>query len=312
MATRLRSISLPTRPHSLVLKVDQDLRRLRSRATSSPPSPQTVRSWLAELGDLYEYVEEAVRLPSSWDALRLPRHRRLVEAELEGSVALLDLCGVTRDGLAAAKDHVRALRSLLRRRRCPDDAAPPVETFSRVGGKVDAYVASLKKVSRAIRREGAKCCAAAAASETTRDDDPSSSATAPNPVAMLAEVRDLTASLLQSAVDVLQRQVTVVKPSSTAGNRKWSLVSRALLYGKSVAASGAEEEDQDGAAGSGYDADGPCCVIVKGVTSYKGFAKAQSQLQNLEACIEGLEYELESLFRNLIRSRVCLLDCISL
>jgi hypothetical protein len=74
-------------------------------------------------------------------------------------------------------------------------------------------------------------------------------------------------------------------------------VSRALLYGKSVAASGVEEEDQDD------DADGSCLVIIKGATSYKGLAKAQNQLQNLEACIEGLEYELESLFRSLIEEQ---------
>ncbi|GJN34528.1 hypothetical protein PR202_gb23196 [Eleusine coracana subsp. coracana] len=302
MATHLRSISLPTRPHSLVLKVENDLRRLRSSA-SSPLSPQAVRAWLGELGDLYEYVEETVRLPSNWDALRLPRHRRLVEAELEGSVTLLDLCAVARDGLDAAKDHVRAVRSILRRRRAADEAAqPPVDYFSRrvgdvaVGGKVDAYVGSLKKVGRAIKREGAK--QRASASETTRDDSSSTtSATVPKPVAVLAEVRDLTVSLLQSSVEALQRQITV-KPANTSSS-KWSLVSRALLYGsKSV-------EDQD-------DADDDSCCIVKGITSYKGLVKAQNQLQALEACIEGFEDEMEKLFRNLIRSRVCLLDCISL
>ncbi|KAK3132755.1 hypothetical protein QOZ80_6AG0527280 [Eleusine coracana subsp. coracana] len=301
MATHLRSISLPTRPHSLVLKVENDLRRLRSLlASSSPLSPQAVRAWLGELGDLYEYVEETVRLPSNWDALRLPRHRRLVEAEMEGSVALLDLCAVARDGLAAAKDHVRAVRSVLRRRRAPDEAQT-VDYFSQrvgdvaVGGKVDAYVGSLKKVSRAIKREGAKQRAAA---ETTRDDSSSTSAAVPKPVAVLAEVRDLTVSFLQSSVEVLQRQITV-KPASTSTS-KWSLVSRALLYG------GKSVEDQDDAD------DDSCCIIIKGITSYKGLVKAQNQLQALEACIEGLEDELEKLFRNLIRTRVCLLDCISL
>ncbi|TVU10268.1 hypothetical protein EJB05_43789, partial [Eragrostis curvula] len=306
MATHLRSISLPTRPHTLVLKVEQDLHRLRSCATSpSPsPSPQTVRAWLGELGDLYEYVEEAVRLPSNWDALRLPRHRRLVEAELEASVTLLDLCGVARDGLAVAKEHVRGVRALLRRRRAAslDEAAAPAD-FSRVvdaavGGKVDAYVGSLKKVGRAIRRDGAK---RAAASETRNDDSSSSSSSAaPKPIGMLAEVRELTVSLLQTAVEVLSRQVTVKPPSSTGS--RWSLVSRALLYGKSSMASGVEEDQQEDA-----DADDSCCVI-KGITTCKGLVKAQSQLQALEAWIEGLEDELENVFRNLIRSRVAPAD----
>ncbi|XP_039841794.1 uncharacterized protein LOC120702091 [Panicum virgatum] len=284
-ATHLRSISLPTRPHSLVLKVEQDLQRLKACASnaSSPPFPSSsspppaqaaICAWLSDLSDLYEYVEELVRLPTNWDALRLPRHRALVERELEASVTLLDLSGVARDALTAAKDHARDLRSALRRRRHhrrrPAAASSPAELpraadhREAVGGKLEA---ALRKASRAIKRQrnGRR---AAAASESHGGD----------------EVRELGASLLQSSMEALLRQAAiVVGPSSTAG--KWSLESRALTsYSNSSRnmSMAACEEGQE------------------------------NQLQTLEACIEGVEDGLQSLFRSLIRSRVCLLNCISL
>jgi hypothetical protein len=166
---------------------------------------------------------------------------------------------------------------------------------------VEAYAAALKKASRAIRR-GCGKRAAAAAAETARDD---SCGGAPRPVAMLAEVRELTVSLLQSSLEALLRQA-VVRPSTTS---KWSLVSRALLYSRSTASSG---EDEEGARADADDEAASGSLCIKDVASGDGQTKAQSQLQALEGCIEGLEEVLERLFRNLIRSRVCLLNCVSL
>ena len=157
----------------------------------------------------------------------------------------------------------------------------------------------LKKASRAIRRG---CSRRATAAETARDD---SCGGAPRPVAMLAEVRELTVSLLQSSLEALLRQA-VVRPSTTS---KWSLVSRALLYSRSTASSG---EDEEGARADADDEAASGSLCIKDVASGDGQTKAHSQLQALEGCIEGLEGGLERLFRNLIRSRVCLLNCVSL
>ncbi|KAF8700629.1 hypothetical protein HU200_033974 [Digitaria exilis] len=298
MANHMRSISLPTRPHCLVLKAEHELRRLRSHVSPPSPSPsaQALCALLQELGDLHEYVEEVLRLPTNWDALRLPRHRRLVDVELEGSVALLDLCGEARDGLAATREKIRDLRSELRRRRLlPRSAANP-ELPPR--GLMEACAAPLKKASRAIRRE---CGGKRSAAAEVRDD---SGGGAPRPVAMLAEVRELTVSLLQSSVEALLRQAVVIRPSTTAAS-KWSLVSRALMYSRGMASG----EDQEGVRAGD---DEPAFGDVKDVGNGDGLLKAQEQLESLEGCIEGLEDGLESLFRNLIKTRVSLLNCVSL
>ncbi|XP_066394756.1 uncharacterized protein [Miscanthus floridulus] len=300
MAAHLRSISLPTRPHSLVLKAEQELQRLRSCCcVSTPPPPAyALRALLQDLSDLHEYVEEVVRLPSNWDALRLPRHRRLVEGELEGSVTLLDLCGAARDGLAGAKERVRDLRSLLRRHRAVNSHEAPRRGGDAAAVSVSARAAEacagpLKKVARAIRRESGRC--AGAALDTTRDDL-SCGGAPPRPLAMLAEVRELTVCVLQSSMEALLRQVVVRPPS--AG--KWSLVSRALAHNGSRSF------------GSGEAREGATRVCaIKDVAGGNEPSNARSHLQSLEGCIEGLEDGLERLFRNLIRSRVCLLNCVS-
>ncbi|CAD6218245.1 unnamed protein product [Miscanthus lutarioriparius] len=290
MAAHLRSISLPTRPHSLVLKAEQELQRLRSCCcVSTPPPPaHALRALLQDLSDLHEYVEEVVRLPSNWDALRLPRHRRLVEGELEGLVTLLDLCGAARDGLADAKERVRDLRSLLRRHRAANSHEAPRRGGDAAAVSVSARAAEkcagpLKKVARAIRRESGR--RAGAALDTTRDDL-SCGGAPPRALAMLAEVRELIVCVLQSSMEALLRQV-VVRRTTGAGRSGPGKLGKALLVFGSFGA-------------------------IKDVAGGNEPSNARSHLQSLEGCIEGLEDGLERLFRNLIRSRVCLLNCVSL
>jgi hypothetical protein len=84
-------------------------RRLRSSAKASL-SPSSPASLAERLGDAYGRVEELVRLPCARDALWGAWWQGAVEAELDTSVALLDLCQHARDAAAAAKRHVRAAR----------------------------------------------------------------------------------------------------------------------------------------------------------------------------------------------------------
>ena len=110
---QLRSTSLPVRPHALVLELEDELQRLRSGAAASAAAPSPA-ALAGRLGDAYDRIEELVRLPGGRDALSSARWRRAVEAGLDASVALLDLCERARDAAASAKQHVRAARRALR------------------------------------------------------------------------------------------------------------------------------------------------------------------------------------------------------
>ncbi|KAH1122747.1 hypothetical protein J1N35_005907 [Gossypium stocksii] len=88
-----RSNSLPSRPHPLVTQIDEHLCRLKSNESASSSSSSMSRK-LSGLRDLYELVNEL----------------------LNGSLKLLDVCGVAKDALLQAKEDTQQLPSILRRR----------------------------------------------------------------------------------------------------------------------------------------------------------------------------------------------------
>ncbi|URD76338.1 hypothetical protein MUK42_08831 [Musa troglodytarum] len=76
---------------------------------SSSSTPQMICDSLRGLGGLYE--------SSNHQTLIHPlQEGRRVEGELDASIRLLDLCSAVKDDLSTMKEHVRGIRSALRRR----------------------------------------------------------------------------------------------------------------------------------------------------------------------------------------------------
>ncbi|GFZ00394.1 hypothetical protein Acr_14g0000300 [Actinidia rufa] len=128
-----RSISLPYRPHPLVLLFDEHLHSLsNSEATSS-----SIGKSLSGLENMYDGLDDLLLLPHAQQALAQKHHEKLMEEVLDGYVRLLDVCATAKDVSSQAKQDVQNLLSALRRRRNTKDFA--------------GYIASRKKAKQVIR-----------------------------------------------------------------------------------------------------------------------------------------------------------------
>ncbi|XVF45656.1 hypothetical protein PTKIN_Ptkin02bG0224500 [Pterospermum kingtungense] len=155
---------LPSRPHPLIPQIDEHLCRLKSNAAASSSSSSSIGEKLNGLRDLFELVESLLKLPLTQQSLaqqcndkqvksllQLPLTQQSLAEQcndkqvnelLNGSLRLLDVCGVAKDAFLQAKEDTRQLQSILRRRG--DDAEFTHEA--------KAYLASRKKAKKSINK----------------------------------------------------------------------------------------------------------------------------------------------------------------
>ncbi|ONM04194.1 hypothetical protein ZEAMMB73_Zm00001d032003 [Zea mays] len=207
MAFHQRSVSLPSKSLTKEAEVEAELQSLEDAA--SPPSSSSssstvaaVRDGLTRLGDVYGHIEEIVHLPSN-QACTVQQQRKELDAEMERSLDLIDLCNATQESLAELKAAVQDLLAGLRRR---DDAS--------VQAKVQSYVRLAKNARKQLRKAGRRAAAASG-----REERECSLV-----IRLLLRARLVAASLLGSALQCLAgvaKQVVTLTP-------RRSLVSKAL------------------------------------------------------------------------------------
>lgn len=110
-----RSISLPSRSHPSTLKVEEELRKIKTWESSS--SSSSVCGALLGLHDLYDSIDELLKMGSTQQVLSCPQHKELVDELLDGSMKLLDVCSLAKDMTLETQQHVGALHSAVRRRK---------------------------------------------------------------------------------------------------------------------------------------------------------------------------------------------------
>lgn len=278
----LRSISMPSRPHPVIFRVEEELCKLRTFvATSSPSSPQMISDGLRELAAVYESIKEVLRLPCNHCSLQ----KKWLEDELDGSIRLLDLCSDLKDGLAMIKEHIKDLRLALRRR---DVAAAErtVNAYLRFTKKADKDV---KNCFRSLKVEG-KCA----------DKDCGK----PIVSRLLMELKAITLSLIHLVPSFLSMQAGRPKTG------RWSFVSKALS--KKQVACDREHEDGNGIERSDLFSLHASLEYISCKDVGDGrVVKFHDQLQMLEDNAKDLESGIESLFKQLIQSRVHLLNILS-
>ncbi|XVF68038.1 hypothetical protein PTKIN_Ptkin10aG0170900 [Pterospermum kingtungense] len=131
-----RSNSLPSRPHPLLPQIEENLCRLKFNEAAS--SSSSIGQKLSDLRDLYELVDSLLQLPLTQKSLA-----QQCNELLNGSVRLLDVCGVAKDALLQGKENAQELQSSLRRRR-GDDAEFTIEAKK--------YLASRKKAKKLMNK----------------------------------------------------------------------------------------------------------------------------------------------------------------
>ncbi|KAI3981325.1 hypothetical protein MKX01_004589 [Papaver californicum] len=174
IAYHARSISLPTRSNPLASAVEERLCKLRSSDLTS-----TISNNLVALKNLYESVEDFL----------LTEDGKCLNAVLDRSVMLLDVCGTIKDVVSQMKQSSQDLQSSIRR---------PSNEF-------DAYMSSRKKICKVIQK-----CLSDLKRNTNKNNDVVTDAS------LLTEVEAATLAVFESVMSFL----------SAPKHSNWSLVSK--------------------------------------------------------------------------------------
>ncbi|KAE8709956.1 putative Eukaryotic translation initiation factor 3 subunit A [Hibiscus syriacus] len=273
-----RSNSLPSRQHPLTSQIDDNLNRLSASQSASTSS--SIEHQLNCLQDLYDSVDMLLQLPLSQQALAQEQQRKLAEQILDGSLMLLDVCGIARDALSQTKECTQDLQSVLCRRR-------GVEGLT---NEVRKYITSRKAVRKAI----SKALKNLKHMENKLSKDGETGAM----ISTLKQVEAVTISVLESFLSFISG------PEAESKSSPWSLVSK-LMHQRKVTC---EEEEQK--ADEIADAEATLRSSIK-CGSMKNVENVQNELENSEMCIQDLDEGLESLFRRLIKARVTVLNILN-
>ncbi|KAJ3690848.1 hypothetical protein LUZ61_020012 [Rhynchospora tenuis] len=198
MACHTRSLSLPNRTHSFVLKAEEELNKLRACVAYPSLSYEIILDAVKAVGHVYECMNDLLCISSNQISLSHLQQRRQIDEELEESIKLLDICSISRDNLDIFKSHIQDLELAIRR-----GESKSMKSTAR------DYTILVKKANKDLRKQIAK-------KSESADKDSSTV------FSLLFETRQITISLLQSIFSYLSQQIVSEKSSN------WSLVSRLM------------------------------------------------------------------------------------
>ncbi|AEE86480.1 putative protein [Arabidopsis thaliana] len=194
----VRSSSYPSRQHPQAAHVDEQLTRLRSSGTASSSS---ICQRLSNLQDLHDSLEKMIRLSVTNQALSQDQ----IEKLLDGSIKILDLCSISKDGLSQMKESLKEIQSIVRRKR------------GDLSAEVKKYLASRKFLKKSFE----KVLKSLKTSQNKNDA-----------LAVFGEAETVTIALFESLFSFM---------SGSKACGKWSLVSKMMSQSKGTCEAEANE-----------------------------------------------------------------------
>ncbi|KAF3966422.1 hypothetical protein CMV_009481 [Castanea mollissima] len=277
-----RSNSFPTRAHPLISEFNEKLSRLRcSEATSS--SSTSLSQKLIGLQDLHDSVDNLLLLPFS-QALAQEQNQKWFNELLDGSLRLLDVCGIARDALLQTKECTRELQSTLRRRH---------GSKMELAREVEKYLACRKVAKKAIKK-------ALKGMQTKLNSKKNEDLTI---VSLLKELEAGTILVFESLLTFIAGSNLQSKSSG------WFVVSK-LVHPKRIACEGEETDGNDF-----EKVDAALQSLVSHKTSKCDYSihvqNVQDWMGKLESSIQDVEEVLECLSRRLVKTRVSFLNILN-
>ncbi|XP_004509415.1 uncharacterized protein [Cicer arietinum] len=283
----VRSISLPSRSHPSTIRVDEELNKIKVWEGTSTSTSTSIHTSLSLLEDLYISLEDLLNTSSIQHVISHHRGKKCVEEVLDGSMKILDICGITRDTMLEIKENVKSLHSSLRRRKNDSSVERSVAQYKfftkKMKKNANKLITSLKHMDRQV-----------GVSSILELDHHFVCV-----IRVLREVIAINLSILQFILSFLTIS------SSKSKSKKWLLVAKVMHKGVITC----EENSQN--------ANELQCVkvalrsLLSDVTDGEKLKAAHERLKALENVIESVEIGLENLFRRLIKTRVSLLNIIS-
>ncbi|XP_058759012.1 uncharacterized protein LOC131632245 [Vicia villosa] len=278
----LRSNSLPSAPHPLVSQFEGNLQRLKSSEGVSSASSSSVCNKLNGTQDLHDCIDKLLQLPIEQQTLAQECNEKSVDDLLEGSLRILDICSIAKDFLLISTERIHELQSIIRRRG--NETGFTVE-----GAK---YMAFRKNMKKQIRKAlvNLKSMKNELISSSSNNKENNSSP-------MLQSLKEAEAVTLSSLEHLL---LFISDPKGHAKNGRWSVISK-LMHSKRVVCDSQESDTNE------FEmVDAALQSLIS--NKFSCTKNVQSQLENLEMCIQDLEIEVERMSRKLIRNRVSLLN----
>ncbi|KAL0356524.1 UNVERIFIED_CONTAM: hypothetical protein Scaly_1338100 [Sesamum calycinum] len=272
-----RSLSLPSESHSAMSQFEENLSRVRS-SQEACSSLSSMNGRVNGLNTLYDSIDELLLLPHNQQTISQECQEKWFEHILDNYVRLLDSCSAVKDLISVNKQDVRELLSAVRRK-----------DVNGIQGYLTSRRKSKKMIHKYLKNLRSFRCEDSILSLEKEDEKVAI-------VYMLKDAESVTLSLLESLLSYTMGSKGQARKSG------WSLISK-LIQPKKVSNQGEET----------------CLNEFEKVDSFLQLTQENdtqveelvNHLKEMDSSIQTLEEQLDCLFRQLIKTRVFLLNILN-